>query len=576
MLRSVLVAILLFVFSWAPLYAQNARNSWILVEAHDSADAALERILVYKTFFPEVSGYATPDGALGVWLGPFTELEGDFLLGQFQQNGLIPETSELLSTVDLRAQFYPVVSQGSPAKQTLPDTLVPVETIEPAEIIDTETPQQARASERALSLDVKKQLQVALREQGFYSGAIDGIYGRGTRGSMSRWQEANGLEPTGVLTTVQREALLNQYYAVLSDLGMRFVEDQAAGIRIEMPTNVVAFEGYTPPFAHYPSKDGSVAEIHLISQPGDRASLYALFDVMETLSIVPLDGRRKKNRNNFILTGTNDRIISHTQAFLSGGQIKGYTIVWPADQPEQAAKLIERMAASFSVTPSVLPRGADTQIEPGQSDIGGLEIRKASATVSGVFINDGGMVLTTSAIGPQCGQVTIFDDVDYRVVRHAPDIGVSLLAPGGTVEPQGFAKIQGLPSKLDTRAILAGYSFGGMLNAPTLTYGNVEASTGLLGEQHLDRMAMTHFDADVGAAVFNSSGDVMGILNPSDLGDGRQLPAGVSFVTDNLAIGEFLKEAGAPYSVNLTNSPKSGVELERISRDVAVWISCWE
>lgn len=584
MLRSALVACLLFVLSFAPLHAQNARGSWILVESQQSSDAALERILVYKTFFPEVSGYQTEDGGYGIWLGPFSQVEGDFLLGQFQQNGLIPDTSDLLTTAQLGAQFYPVAGEApaatQPPKTTLPDTLVPVETVDTTEasaaIVDTETPQQARASERALSLEAKKQLQIALRDQGFYNGAIDGIYGRGTRGSMGRWQAANGFEDTGVLTTLQRETLLNQYFAVLNGLGMRMVEDQAAGIRIEMPTNVVAFDGYTPPFAHYRDPNGSVAEVHLISQPGDRASLYALYDVMETLSIVPLDGRRKKNRNNFILTGSNDRIISHTEAFLAGGQIKGYTIVWPADQAAQAEKLIERMAASFAVTPSVLPRGATSQVEPGQDDVGGLAIRKASAVVSGVFINADGMVLTTSAIGPQCGQVTIFDDADYRVVRHAPEIGVSLLAPRGTVEPQGFAEVQGLPNKLDAQAVLAGYSFGGMLNAPTLTFGTVAASTGLQGEQHLDRVAMTHFDADIGGPVLSSNGDIMGILSAYALGDGRQLPDGVSFMTDNLAIAEFLKDAGAPYSVNLSANPKSGVELERLSRDAAVWISCWE
>lgn len=573
MLRSVFIAILLFVFSWSPLHAQSTRSSWILVEAHSDADIALERILVYKTFFPEVTGYATQSGQWGIWLGPFTTVEGDFLLTQFQQNGLIPETSEVLLTSDLSEQFYPAAAEASPPKTTLPDTLVPVETVA---IVDPENAGQARASERALSLDEKKQLQVALRDQGFYSGAIDGIYGRGTRGSMSRWQEANGLEPTGVLTTLQRATLLNQYFAVLSDLDMRVVEDQAAGIRIEMPLNVVAFDGYTAPFAHYRATDGSAAEVHLISRPGDRTALYALYDVMETLSIVPLDGRRKKNRNNFILTGANDRIISHTEAFLTGGQIKGYTIVWPADRSAQAERLIEKMSASFQTTNAVLPRGGEEQVQPGQSQLSGLDIRQATATLSGAFINDQGMVLTSSLIGPECGQITIFDDSDYRLMRHAPELGLSLLAPRGTVVPQSFFEIQGLPSKLDARAVLAGFSFGGLLNAPTLTFGSVAASSGLQGETHLDRLAMTAFASDVGGAVLNGSGDLMGILNPSDLGDGRQLPEGVNFVTDNLAIVEFLKEAGAPYSLNLTTSPKSGVAIERLARDAAVTISCWQ
>jgi len=42
----------------------------------------------------------------------------------------------------------------------------------------------------------------------FYNAAIDGSFGRGTRNSMAAWQEANGYEINGILTTAQRAELL--------------------------------------------------------------------------------------------------------------------------------------------------------------------------------------------------------------------------------------------------------------------------------------------------------------------------------------------------------------------------------
>ncbi|MDG2341287.1 MAG: serine protease, partial [Paracoccaceae bacterium] len=439
-----------------------------------------------------------------------------------------------------------------------------------------ETAKEARNSERRLSLNEKKLLQVALKDAGHYTGAIDGLYGKGTRASMRRWQEANQYESTGILTTNQRSVLLDEYYVVLSDLGMRLVTDRAAGISIEMPTAVVAFDSYTAPFAHYTSIDDNLGEVHLISQPGDRAALYALYDVMETLSIVPLDGYRKKNRNNFILTGQSDNIISHTQAFLEGGQIKGFTIVWPANRADQADRLIDKMQGSFETNRSVLPRSSSTDIEPGQEMLAGLELRKATAIVSGAFINDAGMVLTTSDISESCERIAVLDETNYTVLSHAPELGLSLLAPKTRVTPIGFATIKASANRINARVAVAGYSFGGTLGSPTLTYGTIAATAGLQGETHLDRLKLAHFASDAGGPVLGSNGEIVGVLNARDTTSDRQLPSDVSFMTDNTALGSFLRQAGVSYTLNVALSNKSGIEIERMARDMSVWISCWE
>jgi peptidoglycan hydrolase-like protein with peptidoglycan-binding domain len=93
-------------------------------------------------------------------------------------------------------------------------TIVPDEApLEPA-VVD-ETLAEARASEAALDRGEREMLQIALKWAGFYNSSIDGAFGRGTRASMSAWQDANGYTNTGVLTTLQRADLLAQYNAVL-------------------------------------------------------------------------------------------------------------------------------------------------------------------------------------------------------------------------------------------------------------------------------------------------------------------------------------------------------------------------
>merc|ERR1712000_170588 len=121
---------------------------------------------------------------------------------------------------------------------------------------------------------------------------------------------------TGVLTTLQRAALLGKYNAVLEGIGLKPVRDTQAGIEMILPTAMVGFDKYEPPFAHYNSIGDSQARVLLISQSGDKDTLYGLYDIMQTLEIVPEQGPRERKSDSFELIGENGRIISQTQVSL--------------------------------------------------------------------------------------------------------------------------------------------------------------------------------------------------------------------------------------------------------------------
>ncbi len=585
MVRNLIVALIVTLFSVGPLSAQS-NASWIQVEAVTSEAEAMQRISVYNAIFPHIGGFETHGGQFAIAVGPFSELEGEFLMAQFRRTGLIPEDSHISVPDDFARQFFPPdaaplreENSDTPPKKTQPDheaeaTLNAAEDVQPE--LPQETLREARESEARLSKDQKKELQTALKWAGYYNSTIDGLFGRGTRRSMSNWQVAKGYDETGVLTTAQRAELLNDYYAILGGLDVGPVTDENAGITVEMPRAVVSFDGYTAPFAHYPSTDGSLAEVHLISRPGDRNTLYALFDVMQSLEIVPLEGRRKKNRNNFLLTGRNDTIISHTEAYLSGGQIKGFTLVWPASKAEQAQRLIERMSASFETHNAVLARGVGTELEPGQEELAGISVRSPSKTISGVFINDNGDVLTSSMIDATCTKIEVQDDLTYTLAGHSPELGLSVLSPKSSVSPRDFGEFPVVGNRAGTRVSVAGYSFGGVLSAPTLTHGTIKATKGLQDEAHLNRLELEHFASDAGGAVLGEDGDITGILHPRDANPDRQLPSDVSFMTDSRSIQSFLNGTGIAYSVELAPARLAGVDLERHASDIAVWISCWE
>jgi len=81
---------------------------------------------------------------------------------------------------------------------------------------------RARLAEEALNLtrENRQQIQRALTILDFRPRGIDGIFGPGTRGAISRWQDANNLRVTSYLNVAQINRLLQQ--------GQARAEEQAA------------------------------------------------------------------------------------------------------------------------------------------------------------------------------------------------------------------------------------------------------------------------------------------------------------------------------------------------------------
>lgn len=52
-----------------------------------------------------------------------------------------------------------------------------------------------------------RSIQERLRELGFYSGTVDGVFGQGTLSAVRRFQESRGLNPDGIVGSATLEAL---------------------------------------------------------------------------------------------------------------------------------------------------------------------------------------------------------------------------------------------------------------------------------------------------------------------------------------------------------------------------------
>ena len=549
---------------WASA-AEAQSSSWVQIEARPSEAQARERAEFWSGSLPDVQGYRLSSGWYGVALGPYSEAEALNVLDQLRLSARIPRDSFISDGATYRTQFF----SGAPsANSTLTPAPAPV-VLEAGE----ETVQEARRNERLLSREERALIQTALKWEGVYTSTIDADFGPGTRRAMSGWQEANGFEPTGVMTTRQRGTLLEAYQSAVAALSMTPTVESLAGVSLDLPLGMVAFDRYEPPFAHFRSTTDDDVQVILISQRGDRGTLRSLYDVMQTLEIIPLEGRRALRRNDFTIAGNDGDTISHSFAQLSGDEIKGFTLVWPADDAKRQRLALSAMQASFETLDGVLPDNAGS----GSQDIdflAGLQIRRPVRARSGFYVDARGGVLTTDLAVQQCTRVTIGDDVEMVVAATDGDLGLAYLQPGQSLAPLAIAELAAQEPRLQSDVAVSGYSFGGVLQAPSLTYGVFSDVKGLDGDMRVQRLEIPAEAGDAGGPVFEASGKVMGVL--LDTAEGaRKLPGNVAFALDASVVAEFLAANGVATAAGAAADGLAPEDLTLLAADMTVLVNCW-
>lgn len=554
---------------------------WLQVEAHPDRATAETRAQAYGALFPEAAGFGLRSGWFGILLGPYPPEEAAQLLSGLKAERLIPADSFIAYPRDLGDQFWPAAGAAAPAvadpaAEPMATPEPPVEP-EPAAAPD-ETRQEARDSEALLTPEERRDLQTALQWFGFYPSAIDGAFGPGTRNSMSAWQEAQGLEPTGILTTRQRRALLDAWKGDLAAFGFTEVIESESGITVTLPLALVEFDHYEPPFVHYRAKTPDAPRILLISQPGDQAALFGLYDVLQTLESVPLDGVRDRDDRSFRIRGTSAKVDTTVYATLNGDRIKGWMLIsTPGNEPRDA-RILKVLQDSFS------PDG-DSVLDPGMvaMDAGtkagllaGLEVRKPRLSRTGFFVSPEGAVVTTVEAVAECGRVTIDRTTDAEVTLSDAPSGLALLKPKAPLAPRAVAGFASASTRLGSEITVPGYSYEDRLPAPVLTFGTFEDAKGLNGEPSLSRLSLQSLPGDAGGPVLDGTGAVVGMLLPAAAQGDKQLPAGVAFALTGSEITRLLTQTGVIPQPAAPGGPLAPGALAETATGMTALVSCWD
>ena len=559
-----------------PLSVWAQDNTWLQIEAQPNLNTALDRAHAYAALFADVQGYRLGTGWYGISLGPMTKDAAGARLLDLRRQNLIPADSYLTDGASYRDAFWPV--PGTPAVEPAKPAIDPVAPVVATPRPDPEeTPKQARLAEAALPVEDKQVLQDALKWYGFYDGVTDGHIGPATRTSMAAWQSANAADPTGILTTKQRATLVGKFQSDKADFGFETVTEAASGITITLPLALIRFDRYEPPFVHYAEQANSGLRVLLISEPGGKSSLTGLYDIMQSLEIVPATGARSVDGNSFTIHGQNDRIETLAFAQTDGSTVKGYVLSWNLTDAARMTRILPAVQASFR---SLGDKALDPGLVPLESAakrglLAGLEMRKPKFSRSGFFVDAAGTVLTTAQAVTGCGHITLERSVVATVSFTDPASGIAVLSPAQPLSPQAIAAFSSNPVPPGTQVSVAGYAYEDRLPAPVVTLGTVEEIKGLNGEPGLTRLSIATLPGDAGGPVIGANGAVLGMLLPADT-KGRQLPDGVAFAASASALTRLLTGHGLTLAADNATTSATPEALAAAARGMTVLVSCWQ
>jgi len=562
---------------------------WIQVEARPDLKSAMNRIKVYRTKISNVVGFEIEGGWFGITLGPYKSHIADALLAEFKEKGLIPPDSFVARRVTYGSQFYtprtssPQLITEQSLNQAEVDTTTQVEiaiatktaTELELELSDAEKLEITKISENALTFDEKKYLQRALAWANHYQGAIDGLYGPETRQAILDWQIKNRYPHTGFMAPAERSLLLNKYTSVISKLNLVQISNLRAGITLLVPRGILGPAKYEAPFVRFEATDNSNTQIILISQAGDATRLKALFEVIQTLDIVPKGGILNLGEAGFSIETSNNELFTTGFAKLIDGKIKGAILVWPSEDEARRLRLKAQIFDSFGSLGGVLPEAEffETGLLP-KDLISGLKIRQPIFARSGVFLNAEGVVLTANRDLELCGSIELGFGTQAKVKAFNSHLAV--LTPMEKISPPGITSFQLGPLKAPRRITAGGYSFGGSLGAPTLTRGLLQELGDLSGNDKISRLQIDTLPGDAGGPIYDSGGNVIGILLPKSAETERQLPNNVNFSANWNLISSLLNEANISISLTEDKPHPDLISLSDAAKNTIALITCWE
>ena len=203
-------------------------------------------------------------------------------------------------------------------------------------------------------------------------------------------------------------------------------------------------------------------------------------------------------------------------------------------------------------------------------------MRRPKFSRSGFFVDAGGTVITATEAVAGCGRVTVEGDKDADVIFADAASGVALIKPRVALAPRAVAQFQVAANRVGAEIAVSGYSYEDALPSPVLTFGALEALSGLEGEVAVNRLSLDTRPGDAGGPVLDATGSVLGMLLPRGMDPKKLLPAGVVFAASSADISTRLAAQGITTLAPAGNGALAPEDLSTLATGMTVLVSCWD
>ena len=291
------------------------------------AEAALAR---WRTVLPGAALWQLPDGWHAITAGPIDAALAADWLAEWKAAGAIPADAFAATEDLLGTQLEAGAALDPAAAPPVPPVMPPIEVV-----------------------------QDALHWAGRYSGAIDGRPGPQTNAAIAAEMAAQGIDPASPHAEASAmQALLARREAWRDEMGLAPLTDAATGLEITVPRDRLDFLRVDRGLSIYGPKDGSGAALILFNQPGGRAEMEDLAGLITALGWVGHPAR-EMGASRFTLDGQNDTHIGHAEGRLTDGQVRGFVLIWPLEDAENAPRLTAVAAETLAVAAETEATPAD-------------------------------------------------------------------------------------------------------------------------------------------------------------------------------------------------------------------------
>lgn len=382
---------------------------------------------------------------------------------------------------------------------------------------------------RPFSLAEKRYLQAALALEGYYTGLIDGAWGRGSQDALERFTRAEfDREPSNV----DAAYLLNTTVDSFADDGWQEQEVSYLAISVLLPMEKMRITekvGLWEQWSHS-EKDvrvtfNDLTELDLVNVHRDHANRSDRTG--EPYTVRQPDRWVTSVKNNWGTIYIRSDLIDGTWSTVAvyaanehraelGLISSGIKVGRPSSIVPESDGLLVSYASELAA--AIADDEASKQRTEGSSRVGvsqppqddRRDETQANSSGTGFFVNSEGAMLTNAHVVDGCRAVTVDGQpADIVTVSQAFDLAVVKPRNVEDILPLYFARTE---VGLNADITIAGYPLHGLLGGLNVSRGSISAMKGLGGDETSVQISAPVQPGNSGGPVIDRSGNIVGVV----------------------------------------------------------------